>query len=143
MDSVFGSNQEWMVYIDSEVRAACEKKGWRCQIRRQWSVRDKPVSDSSVDDYEWKLIPGTKAELPEQHPIQFDEGIYYILSLDPHGEKLVLQHDTVEGGLVFSFVKSFTEIYVGLIPGTPKEGWLRDLLVDLTSRFKPNQFLYS
>jgi hypothetical protein len=144
MDSVFGSNQEWMVYIDSEARAACDKKGWGCQIRRRWSVRDKPVSKSLVDDYEWKLIPGTNAKVPEQHPIQFEEGIYYILSFDPHGGKFVLQHDTIQGGLVVSFVKSFTEIDVRLfLPNPPEEGWLRDLLVDLTSRFKPNQFSLS
>ena len=51
------TSNKWMAYIDTEVRAACEKKGWGSQMRRKWSVRDKPVSESSVDDYEWKLIP--------------------------------------------------------------------------------------
>ena len=63
------ASNKWMASIDAEVRAACEIKGWGSQIRRKWSVRDKPVSEASVDDYEWKLIPGADARLPEQIPL--------------------------------------------------------------------------
>ena len=141
------TSNKWMAYIDTEVRAACEKKGWGSQIRRKWSVRDKPVSESSVDDYEWKLIPRALAE-----------GIYYVLSLDRRGSKLILQHDTARNE---PWLQSFTEIqvaglgdheYMGLmlqveetdhegrLPVPPQNGRLRDFLVDLTSRFKPNNF---
>jgi hypothetical protein len=164
-----------MAYIDTEVRAACERKGWGSQIRRKWSVRDKPVSESSVDDYEWKLIPDAHGRLPEQEPLDgIDEGIYYVLRLDRRAKKLVLQHDTEhfgDDGLHF-FQESFTEIQLvglglgdadymrlleqvgdseskGRVPVPPQgpgahaglqHGRLRDYLVDLTSRFKPNHF---
>jgi hypothetical protein len=154
-----------MVYIDTEVRAACVKKGWGSQIRRKWSVRHKPVVASSVDDYEWKLIPGDDARPPEQEPCAFDEGIYYVLSLDRRAKKFVLQHDTVRCGDFgpHFWQASFTEIHLaGLgwddaeymrilekgggwrskdrVPVPPQNGRLRDQLVDLTSRFKPNHF---
>ena len=57
--------QDWMAYIDSEVVAVCLKNGWGHQIRRKWSVREKPVSSSTVDDYEWKLIPYGKPKTRE------------------------------------------------------------------------------
>ena len=162
MDEI--SNQ-WMAYIDTEVRAACEKKGWGSQIRRKWSVRDKPVSESSVDDYEWKLIPAAEAGLPEREPLDADEGVYYVLRLDRRAKKLVLQHDTEHCGDFgpHFFQESFTEIRLGglcfgdadyvrffeqvedaesteRVPIPPQNGRLRDYLLDLTSRFKPNQF---
>ena len=54
----------WMSYIDGEVRAVCEARGWRYQVRRKWSVREKPVADSSISDYEWKLCPGLRLHWP-------------------------------------------------------------------------------
>jgi hypothetical protein len=157
------ASNKWMAYIDTEVRAACENKGWGSQIRRKWSVRDKPVPESSVDDYEWKLIPCADARLPEQEPFDgIDEGIYYVLSLDRRGSKLILQHDTVRGEPFLGphwWLQSFTEIQLaglgdreymalmlqgeqheGRLPVPPQSGRLRDFLVDLTSRFKPNFF---
>lgn len=159
------ASNKWMAYIDTEVRAACENKGWGSQIRRKWSVRDKPVSESSVDDYEWKLIPGADARLPEQEPLDvIDEGIYYVLNLDRRGSKLILQHDTARGEPFLGphwWLQSFTEIQLaglgdreymalmlqvketqheGRLPVPPQNGRLRDFLVDLTSRFKPNFF---
>lgn len=158
------TSNKWMAYIDTEVRAACEKKGWGSQIRRKWSVRDKPVSESSVDDYEWKLILGADARLPERERFAIDEGIYYVLSLDRRGSKLILQHDTARLEPFLGpnwWLQSFTEIQVaglgdheymrlmlqveeteheGRLPVPPQNGRLRDFLVDLTSRFKPNNF---
>lgn len=43
----------WMAYTTSEVSAACGEKGWRWQIRRKWSVRETPVTDSPIDDFQW------------------------------------------------------------------------------------------
>jgi hypothetical protein len=159
------ASKKWIAFIDTEVRAACESKGWGSQIRRKWSVREKPVSDSSVDDYEWKLIPGADARLPEQELVKgIDEGIYYVLSLDHRGCKLILQHDTARGEPFLGprwCLQSFTEIrlaglgdreymalmlrveetqHKGPLPVPPQNGQLRDFLVDLTSRFKPNFF---
>jgi hypothetical protein len=74
------------------------------------------VSESSVEDYEWKLVPGAVARLPEQEPLDaIDEGIYYVLRLDRRAKKLVLQHDTEhcgDSGPHF-FQESFTEIQLG------------------------------
>ena len=90
------------------------KKGWGSQIRRKWSVLEKPVSEASVDDYEWKLIPDAHGRLPEQEPCEpgCDEGVYYVLSLDRGAMEFVLQHDTVHCGDVGPhwFQESFTEI---------------------------------
>jgi hypothetical protein len=36
-------DSDWMAYIDTEVGAVCQARGWRHQIRRRWSVREKPV----------------------------------------------------------------------------------------------------
>ncbi len=157
------AGNRWMAYIDAEVRAACEAKGWGSQIRRKWSARDRPVSETPVDDYEWKLIPHAKARLPEREPGGLDEGIYYVLSLDRRARKFVLQHDTAHCGDFgpHFWQASFTEIqlaglgdadYIRLldhegdsesgqnVPVPPRSGRLRDYLVDLTSRFKPNHF---
>jgi len=71
--------KNWMAYIDTEVAAVCRSRGWGHQIRRKWSVREKPVSDSPIDDYEWKLIPGREADTPEAAPSEFDEGTYFVL----------------------------------------------------------------
>ena len=57
-------DKKWLAYIDGEVRAACDEKGWAHQMRRKWAVRGKPVSDSPVDDYEWKLIPEGCTTIP-------------------------------------------------------------------------------
>jgi hypothetical protein len=124
------------------------------------------VSESSVDDYEWKLIPDADTRLPEQEALDtVDEGVYYLLRLDRRAKKVVLQHDTEHCG-VFGphfFQESFTEIrldglsfgdpdYMRLLEqmGTseskerdavpPRNGALRDYLVNLTSRFRPNHF---
>jgi hypothetical protein len=157
------TTRKWMAYIDTEVRAACERKSWGSQIRRKWTVRHKPVSESSVDDYEWKLIPAADARLPEQEPRVVDEGIYYVLSLDRRARKFLLQHDTVHCGDFgpHFWQESFTVIqlaglgnadYLKLlaqvgdseskerVPVPPETGQLRDYLVDLTSRFSPNHF---
>jgi hypothetical protein len=164
------AGNKWMAYIDAEVRAACANRGWESQIRRKWSVRDKPVSESSVDDLEWKLIPGTDARVPEQVPLCDlsvpipNPYLYYVLSLDRRGRKLVLQHDTARCEPFLGpqwWLQSFTAIqlaglgddeYRALMrqkdmwwktrntPVPPQNGRLRDFLVDLTSRFKPNFF---
>ena len=158
------TSNKWMAYIDAEVRAACEKKGWGYQVRRTWSVRDKPVSECSVEDYEWKLIPNAVGRLLERDELDFD---YYVLRLDRRAQKLVLQHDNLYGSDAFGphfFLKTLTEIQLGglghgdpdyttplirfegdseskeSVPVPSQNGRLRNYLIDLTSRFKPNHF---
>jgi len=43
--------------IEDEVRRFAERKGWKWQVRRDWAVRERPVKESNIFDYEWKLIP--------------------------------------------------------------------------------------
>ncbi len=155
-------SNRWMAYIDAEVRAVCLKQGWGHQIRRKWSVRDKPVSQSLVDDYEWKLIPAADAELPEGAPSEFDYGTYYVLSFDPGARMFVLQHDTDHCGMfgrpwhrrsyteidVRGWVLDFPEFtqrehvtnYEERLDEFPEVGWLQNHLLDLTARFEPNHF---
>jgi hypothetical protein len=160
-------SNEWMAYINAEVRAACKKKGWESQIRRHDAVRDKPVSESTVDDYEWKLVPGADARVPLQIGIYDlrvplpNSSLYYVLTLDRRGRKLILQHDTASCEPADGYLQSFTELslaglgddeyrrlmfqmaitqYEGRVPVPPRKGRLRDVLVDLTTRFSPNFF---
>ena len=150
-------NDEWMTYIDGEVRSACKSKGWAHQLRRKWSVRGGAVLESPVEDYEWKIIPGASGEQPEARCSDFDEGKYYVLSIDTSRGKFVLQHSTAHCGLAGPHwsISTYSEIdFVagpgpnaaldpGLqrAPGTlPPQGWLRDHLVYLTNQFAPNQF---
>ena len=168
-DSDDSKNDEWMAYIDHEVRDVCREKGWGHQIRRKTSAREKPVCQSPVDDYEWKLIPGARGELPEAAWDTFDEGIYYVLSFDCSAAKFVLQHDTAhcgDWGLHFMW-NTYTEIQ-WIVPSSlqeeahqaakilggasrvtelvtdinrpPPEGFLRDHILALISRFGPNHF---
>jgi hypothetical protein len=152
-------DKTWMAYIDGEVRAACNEKGWGYQIRRKWSVREKPVSESSLDDYEWKLIPGARSKLPDPPPTDLDEGTYYVLRVDRGGGKFVLQHDNYLGGChgPHWHMRSYTEIHIvgsdrehlhselseelqQILMNPPADGWLREFLIELTSRFGPNHF---
>ena len=137
--------QKWMAYIDQEIRETCEAKDWDRQIRRDWRVREKPVAESSIEDYEWKIMPGT------------DKDHYYLLRFEPSRCKFILQHDTNHcgvGGRHWQWT-TYTEIVVAgpelaLISDTgeimrelercPPRGWLRDHLLDLTTRFGPNFF---
>ena len=130
---------QWMAYIDREVRAACHAKGWGHQIRRKWSVREKPVWESPVEDYQWKMIPGADGELPEAPPVNFDEGVYYVLSFDSSHSKFILQHDTAHCGVLGRHWdwSTYTEIQPN---PPPPPGWLCDHLLDLTTRLGPNSF---
>lgn len=157
-------DRRWMAYIDKEVRATCDQRGWGYQLRRKWSVRDKAVSLSPVEDYEWKLIPDANDRLQDQPPSDFDEGTYYVLSVDRGSGRFVLQHDTNHCGIYGPHwhQSSYTEIHFGSylelydlaedfrqpqgtehgqrLDSPPADGWLRNHLIDLTARFKPNHF---
>ena len=63
-DTLHADDQAWIAYIDGEVRAVCEAKGWGHQIRRKWTVRETPVAKSPIDDYEWKLIDNGAGAMP-------------------------------------------------------------------------------
>lgn len=153
-------DEEWMAYIDREVRSFCEAKGWGHQVRRKWSVREKPVEDSAIEDYEWKLIPSGGGELPDARDGDF-EGVYYVLWFDRAKNKFVLQHDTSHGGVMGPHWEeaTYTEIspnpfahhaspsvedapaYIAeVLQWRPPAGWLNDHLRGLTARFAPNSY---
>jgi hypothetical protein len=146
-------DRNWMAYIDAEVRAVCEAKGWRHQIRRRWSGREKPTSESPIEDYEWKLIPDAAPQPSEEAPSDDFEGVYYVLSVDRPNDRFLFQHDTVHCGVWGSHweASTYTEIRptrpmtgTGNQPGAtstyPPVGWLRDHLLALIGRFGPNTF---
>ena len=143
-----------MAYIDGEVRAVCQTKGWGHQIRRKRSAHTKPVAESPIDDYEWKLIPEADGKLPDELAGGFEEGVYYVLSFDKRRDRFVLQHDTSRGGIMGSRweTATYTEMrrlddetglfydQLGDPLPLPPEGWLRTHLRALTDRFGPNSF---
>ena len=143
----------WMAYIDGEVRAVCEAKGWGHQIRRKWSVREKPVVESTIADYEWKLLPDAHGRLPDAPDGDFD-GVYYVVSFDSSNDRFIFQHDTSHGGAMGPHweVETYSEIrpsplmarVIAVEQGVPRdhpsEGWLRDHLLRLIASFGPNYF---
>ena len=119
--------QAWMTYIDAELRGLCQEKGWRPpQIRRKWSVREKPVSSSVIDDYEWKLVPFAKTDEMEHDPADDDWGTYFVLGFDSTHGKFVLQHDNNYVGMFGDhwITTTFTEIELA-------KAWLLDDVSDL------------
>jgi hypothetical protein len=153
-------------YIDAEVREVCRRNGWRAQVRRKWSAREKPVSSSDIDDYEWKLIPGRDYS-PDTYvstaEAVIDEGTYFVLGFDASSGVFVLQHDMFHGGSIDDrrFMCTYTEIDLrwatvaehvaqGGEPApddqpdwtraVPPSGMLARFLQDLTTRFRPNLF---
>ena len=148
-------DKTWMAYIDAEVRAVCEAKGWRHQIRRRWSVRQKMVSWSTIDDYEWKIIPDSDGKLPPAAADDY-EGVYYVLGFDKSDRKFFFMHDTSHCGTGFQReLTTYTEIrpieqgmawprYKHNKPSEqPPVCWLRDHLLNLITRVKPNCFSHT
>ena len=148
-----GEDQALMAYIDGEVRAVCEANGWGHQIRRKWSVREKPVAESPIDDYEWKLIPDAEGKLPDDPKSNFYEGYYYVLCYDKPNDRFVLQHDTFHAGWGSREIATYTEIRLDPVAAMlimrnehkttldhPPTGWLRDHLLALTKQYRPNRF---
>lgn len=141
-------DKQWAEYIDSEVRAVCERRCWGHRIRRKDSVRNKPVRESPIEDYEWKIILDAP-ELPGGH-----DDVYYIVSFDRPGDRFILQHDTCHIGCWGPHweVSTYTEIrpspWEGPVPeagrraraGLPPAGWLRDHLERLVRQFGPNEY---
>ena len=161
-------SQKWMAYIDAEVRAACRRRGLAYHVRRKWTVREKPVSASPVDDYEWKLVADAQGDLSEPLPDYEEDnawGRYYLLQLDRAQAKFILLHDTRGGGDGSEMnLATFTEIRLldrnnpdfiriwrethddveaARVAPPPPSGWLYKTLVLLTERFQPNWFTIS
>ena len=142
------SDQELMGYIDHEVREVCKAKSWGHQIRRKWAIRERPVGNSRIEDYEWKLLPHARGELPQPETPGGDfTGEYYVLFFDKPEGKFVLQHDTFHEGMWGSDWEeaTYTEIRLDhhmrhVNEGQLPVGWLRDHVLRLVDRFGPNQF---
>ena len=155
------AEQQLMEYIDAEVRAVCRRNDWRHQIRRKWSVREVPVSSSSIADHEWKLIPS-----PDD-TVDGYEGTYFVLGLGGIRGTLVLQHDTHHAGIPNHNFFTCTYTVIDLCAATrplgaqivdaeagepppggqvrwlgplPPQGTLEQILLALTARFQPNVF---
>jgi hypothetical protein len=88
-----------MSMIADEVKAFAERRGWRWQVRRAWGAREKPVNESDVLDYEWKLVPhqvlahetGGRGGVVVDDAEDTVEGWYYVLKLRDR-ETLELSH---------------------------------------------------
>jgi hypothetical protein len=141
--------EQWTAYIDNEVTAVCDRMKWSRQIRRKWSARAKPVAESSIDDYEWKLVPdSSQVESLIQEPTDFDEGIYYVLGVDTCNGDFLFQHDTLHCGIMGRNWNMTTVTRIGIRailgegPVVPldEDNRLRDYLFDLVARFQPNSF---
>ena len=50
-------DESLMNLITSEIKRVCQKTGMSWQLRRGWNVREKPVEQSTLSDYQWKIIP--------------------------------------------------------------------------------------
>jgi hypothetical protein len=148
----------WMQYIHAEVKAVCVAKGWAHQVRRKWSIREKPVSQSTILDYERQLVPNAHGELPEAGPHDFN-GTYYVLSFDQQRGVFVVQHDTLHASMWGPNweLKTYTEIDAEAAAGWHKNtdvqgpasspppyrlraGWLYEHLMRLVSVFGANSF---
>ena len=78
-----------MSMIADEVKRFADRKEWKWQVRRAWAVREKPVNDSDIFAYEWKLIPHQVLgqERTVAGSVSLDkggepfEGWYYVLKL--------------------------------------------------------------
>jgi len=46
-----------MSLIANEVNTFADRRGWKWQVRRAWTARERPVKESDIFDYEWKLLP--------------------------------------------------------------------------------------
>lgn len=132
----------WMAYIDEEVRAVCTSRGLGHQLRRRAQERDRPVKETRVDGYEWKLITGERQRGSDQWT-----GEYYVLRLDFERVGFVLQHDTHHVSCIgpswereTSTLIHRSSLHRGETSHRPPEGWLRDHLLALLDQFGPNHF---
>lgn len=144
--------RQWMEYASREVRAACHELGWGHQLRRKWTIREKPLRESSADDYEWKLLPNARGELPDLAEPDFD-GTYFLISIDRANYRFLLQHDTHHVGVLGPIWELATFTTIG--PPLPSrndsttlegdklrfpDGWLQKHVISLAKRFRPNTF---
>lgn len=93
------------------------------------------MSESPLDDYEWKLIPREGATPVVAEDAGY-EGLYYVLRFDTSRGRFVFQHDTWHFGHygLHWGVETYSEF--GLPPAQagehettrahPPTGWLRD-----------------
>ena len=82
-----------------------------------------------------RVSQGLADQLPDLP--RTDDGTYYVLSLDRHRGRFVLEHSTIHVGMwgPDHQLRTFTEID-GI--RVPVDGYLRWFLMNLTARFKPN-----
>ena len=101
-------DESLMNLISSEIKKVCQKTGMSWQLRRGWNVREKPVEQSTLSDYQWKIIPtnGLPQYQQKKEPLisgeryesDFSEGMYYLVFVK-NGE-LYFQHSGYYGGVL-------------------------------------------
>lgn len=137
---------DWMTFLDAEIAAVCEPQGWGRQVRRKWSVREKPVADSPIADYEWKLIPNSPGLQPPIHGRDSDEGCFYVFGIDTARRMFSVLHDTFHVGdiSISRCLTTSTEFSFDAVQHSPerKPGpWqLRDFVLAIVGRSHPNSF---
>lgn len=81
-------DESLMNLISSEIKKVCQKTGMSWQLRRGWNVREKPVEQSTLSDYQWKIIPpGGDEYQTSENPLMPGEhydkeisfGAYYLI----------------------------------------------------------------
>jgi len=81
-------DESLMDLITSEIKKVCQKTGMSWQLRRGWNVREKSVEQSTISDYQWKIIPKNGDEYEsEENPLipgeHYDKeigfGSYYLV----------------------------------------------------------------
>lgn len=97
-----------MDLITSAIKKVCQETGMSWQLRRNWSVREKPVDQSTISDYQWKIIPknGIYQYESEKNPLvpgehhenEIHDGQYYLVFVK-NGE-LFFQHSGHYGGVL-------------------------------------------
>ena len=132
----------WMAYLQQELGTACEQLNLHFQIRRSRRVREKPVAESTIDDYEWKPIPAVRGRFSAADS---EEGTYYVFSVDTNEGVLRLQHDTHHAGVAgrHLWLETFTTFPMAATlrgAASPGEMALRNFVVDIVGRFEPNIF---
>jgi hypothetical protein len=136
-------DEKWMAYVNDELDAFCRATGFKQQVRRSWTVREKPVKESSLDDYEWKVFR-------KPQPDHEFEGEYYLVGVRRAEGRFWVRHSTVHAGVMGAHWdrETVTELNpdgMHVVPKRkpgqpPRVGWLREHLEFLTGKFEPNHY---
>lgn len=151
---ILKSDDEIMNYITSEVKRCSDELDMKWFIRRKWSVREKPVYESNISDYEWKLIPKSEDNWsswmkinrsPDFSPTNIDsgdfEGAYYVISTD--SKTITFEHSGDYTGRVRTEADPYEGVHCVILHAWSfpvSHGKLAEWLKSLVSKYPPNWF---